>query len=113
MKLKFHSRDGHTVYWPNTKAPGQFARCVGRTFDAGKRAYIADKEPSEVDSDHHDAPHLIRQCQKGGLFAADAATAAFCGVELVTISQDTDGEWIRATAKAPSSPNKKPERAEG
>lgn len=105
MKLKFLARDGHTVRWPGLPATGQIHRAVGRTFIAGdptKREparLAADAQPVELDSEHENAPHLIRQCQKGGLWAADAETTAFCGVDLVELAQDTDGEWIAAPKK--------------
>jgi hypothetical protein len=105
MKLKFLARDGHTVRWPGLPSTGQIHRAVGRSFVPGNPAkrepsrLSADESPTEIDSDSPQAPHLIRQCQKGGLWAADADTAAFCGVEFVELARDTDGEWIAAQKK--------------
>jgi hypothetical protein len=112
MQLAFYARAGHVVAWPGSAAPGQPRRFVGRSFVASPDkkagvvgAYVADKEPAKVDSDHPDAAHLVRQCQKGGLWAADADTARACGVELPRLDQDADGEWVSAkgtkSAKAP------------
>jgi hypothetical protein len=112
MKLRFYSRDGHTVAWPGGKSPGQIPHLVGRSFKPSTKpgvagVFVADKEAAEVDSDAPEAAHLIRQCQKGGLWPADEATAASCGVEFVKVAQDTDGEWI----KAPSAPAAAPSPA--
>ena len=109
MKLKFLSRDGHATPFPGVYGIGQPSTRVARTFVAaaeGKPArYVANKEPLEIDSDAPEATYLVRKCSKGELWAADAATAAMCGVELRQLQQDADGEWTVAPAKTPK-PNK-------
>ena len=110
MRLKFLARNEHTVYWPGSRSTGQARQQIGKTFVAGKSPseparYALDKQPTEVDSDSPDAPHAIRQCQKGALWAADRETAAFCGVEFVQVALDADGDF--SPAKAPAA--KKPE----
>lgn len=115
MKLSFHSRAGHLVAWPGTKFIGQPPRYVGREFvkepdqkkakSSGMLGVLrATSEPAVIDTDTADpgdVAHLIRQCKKGGLLPADAATAAACGVEFAPVSQDQDGEWSLSAAVAP------------
>lgn len=113
MRLKFRARAGGVVNWPGAKIQGHLPRYVGRHFVASEKpgvagAYAADKDAVELDPSSEDAPHLIRQCKKGGLWAADAETAAHCGVEYVNLTQDDDGEWIAAR----SAPKPAPAKAE-
>ena len=121
MKLKFLPRPGHMVPFAAGNAFGQLSRFAGRSFvPSGKPgfagAYVADAEPIEVDPDGDDAAHFIRQARKGdpGLWPADAATAAACGVEFVAVSRDANGEWKPAAKAAPVvSPKKSEPKAEG
>jgi|1185.fasta_scaffold23332_2 hypothetical protein len=113
MGLKFYPRPGHLVTFASGHAIGQLSRFVGRTLATSDRkgvagAYAADAEPVEVPTDGPDAAHLIRQTQKGGLWAADAATAAACGVEFVALEKDADGEWMPAPKSAPAPEKPKP-----
>lgn len=106
MKLKFHSRAGHKVAWPGTNFTGQPPRYIGRTFTAGDgktsaASHPASKEPDVVDTEtteSRDVAHITRQCLKGGIWPADAATAAACGVPFPKLTQDDDGEWIVETS---------------
>lgn len=114
MKLKFYSRDGHVVRWPGTYAPGQPDRRVGRTFVAAEgrdkpARQIANKDATEIDSEAPEAAHLVRQCQKGGLWPADQVTAEFCGVAFTKLRQDTDGEWVADRSAASPQPKPKAE----
>ena len=118
MGLKFLPRAGHMVPFASGNAAGQLSRYVGRTFKpVGKGgvagAYVSEAEPVEVDPDSADAAHLIRQARKSdpGVWPADEATAAACGVDFVKLSRDADGEWIAApkAAVAPAVSSKKPE----
>lgn len=120
MGLKFLPRAGHMVHFASGNASGQLSRYVGRTFKPVAKAgvagaYAADDEPVEVDPDSADAAHLIRQARKSdpGVWPADEATAAACGVEFVKLGRDSDGEWIAAprAAVAPGavSSTRKPE----
>lgn len=104
MGLKFLPRPGHMVTFAGGNAIGQLARYVGRSLKKSDKpgvagVYAAEAEPVEVPEDGPDAAHLIRQAQRGGVWPADEATAAACGVEFVKLSRDTDGEWV-ATPKA-------------
>ncbi len=115
MRLKFYGRNAHTVYWPGTYAPGQVRPQPGKTFVAAEgpnspARYALDKEPAEVDSDREPAAaeHFARQCRKGGLWAADRETAAFCGVEFQRVEMGADGDFAPAPARAPQ-PTKKAE----
>ncbi len=116
MKLKFHSRRDNKVAWPGANTYGQPPRYIGRSFSPGDGKTIAashpaTKEPDVVDTDTaatRDVEHIVRQCRKGGIWAADAATAAACGVEFVSVTQDADGEWI---ASAPAKPQPAPKKA--
>jgi hypothetical protein len=122
MGLKFLPRAGHMVHFTAGNSAGQISRFVGRTLKpiakggAGAVAYVSDDEPTEVDPDSPDAAHLIRQARKGdpGVWPADEATAAACGVEFVKLARDPDGEWIAAlkavsAPQAPASVSRKPE----
>jgi len=116
MGLKFLPRAGHLVGFAGGRTYGQIARYVGRSFKAAAApgqagAFIASAEPVEVPEDSSDAVHLIRQAQKGGLWAADEATAAACGVEFVRLERGADGEWSPAAspARAPKKPEPKAE----
>lgn len=114
MKLKFLARRDHKVAWPGANFPGQPPRYIGRTFQVGDgkstaAVHPASKEPDVVDTEtteSRDVEHITRQCRKGGIWAADEATAAACGVEFVKVSQDADGEWIAGPAKAQPAPKK-------
>jgi hypothetical protein len=104
MKLKFLARRGpdgvpRFVNVPGPLVQGQPMLRVGRSWSpatgpGSPSENRATKEPFEISSTDQAAPHLARQCQKGGLWAADKATAEFCGVEFVNVTQDADGEWI-------------------
>lgn len=105
MGLKFLPRAGHMVPFAAGNAFGQLSRFVGRSFKPSGQpgfagAYAADAEPVEVDPNGEDAAHLIRQARKNdpGVWPADEATAAACGVEFVKLSRDSDGEWMPAKA---------------
>jgi hypothetical protein len=113
MKLKFLSRAANMVSWPGPKSTGQLPRYVGRTYIPSDRpgvagVFKADSEPSEIDSENHDAPQLVRQCAKGGLWAADQQTASACGVPFQALQQGPDGEWITKAAQ-PARADKKAE----
>jgi hypothetical protein len=122
MKLRFFARRGpdgvpHFVNWPGLRGVGQSIPRVGRTFVGGSSpaspaSYPASKVAAEVDDGAAEAPHLIRQCQKGGLWAADEATAAACGVEFVKPVQDADGEWVAALPNSPAPSMNAPKKNE-
>ncbi len=111
MKLKFHSRRDHKVAWPGANNFGQPPRYIGRSFVIGDgkteaAVHPANKEPDVVDTEtteSRDVQHIVRQCSKGGLFPADRETAAACGVEFVSVTLDSDGEWVVGSAPKRSS----------
>ena len=122
MKLKFYSRRDHKVAWPGANSTGQPPRYIGRSWSVGDgkttaALHHASKEPDVVDTDTtspSDVAHIVRQCSKGGLWPADAATAAACGVALPKLTQDEDGEWIVETSspKRSSAAAEKPKASE-
>lgn len=121
MKLRFHSRAGHKVAWPGANFSGQPPRYIGRSWLAGDgkttaAVHPATKDPDVVDTEtteSRDVEHIMRQCRKGGLWAADEATAAACGVEFVKVTQDADGEWFVGSApKRSSAAAEKPRASE-
>jgi hypothetical protein len=109
MKLKFRARDGYATPFPGVYGIGQPSVRVGRTFvpaAGGMTArYLANNEPTEIDSDAPEAAYLVRKCRKGEIWAADTATASLCGVEFRELKQDADGEWNVAPSKT-SKPTK-------
>ncbi len=100
--LKFHAKPGGLTPWPNSAVGNQQRRYVGRTYDADKRACPAAAEPSEVKDDDEDAPHLLRKCTRGEIWAADEHTAQVAGVKFVPLERDADGEWVAAASKKTS-----------
>lgn len=102
MLLKFHTKPGLSTPWPNSHVGGQARRLIGRTYDAATRTYPARSEPDQIDSEDADASHMARKCTRGELYAADEATAKFCGVEFVQLERGADGEWFPASKKKPA-----------
>jgi hypothetical protein len=108
MGLKFLARAGHMATFAAGNAFGQLPRYIGRTFKPSPKgsgsvgAFVADAEPTEVPEVGPDAEHLTRMARKGGVWAADKATADACGVEFVELKKDDDGEWIAAPKSAPA-----------
>jgi hypothetical protein len=111
--LKFYAKSEHLVHRPGTKMVGQVSHYVGRRFvrldDAeGKKAGTAGKhaalrEPAMFADDSPEAPHLIRYAQKGGLWPADAETAAAVGVPFTKVQFDEQqAEWVPAVDKPKS-----------
>jgi hypothetical protein len=111
MQLKFYAKKDHVVHWPGPKFTGQRHDYVGRKFEkasddkAAKAAgvlgvHAALKEAAEIDSAAPGADDLIRYCRKGGLWPADADTAAACGVEFTKVEySDSEREWLPAKAE--------------
>ncbi len=116
MKLKFHSRDGRTQPVPGTAARGQPREIVGRrlTVEGKSMRHVATAEPFECDADSALGAALKRAAMRGDIWCADAATAAFCGIEFQRLERDADGEWIaaKAPAPAPTKPSKSEPKAE-
>lgn len=119
MKLRFYARADELVGHPEQLAygfrTGAPKRYIGRTHVVGEyqespefkvirpASYPAVEAPEEFDTKHLHAAgvqFLQRKTQKGGLWPADAETAAFCGVPLVPV-KFVDGEWIEAPASKP------------
>lgn len=106
-KLRFYSRDGLLVSFPNARnIVGQPMRYIGRELreivhDGAKRfAYVATAEPFEVDESTECARRLVKLTRRdSSLWPADEHTARACGVQLVKVAQDHDGEWIAADRK--------------
>lgn len=100
--LKFHAKPGGCTPWPNSHVGGQTRRFIGRTYVAETRQYPASSEPDQVTESDADAPHMMRKCTRGEIWAADEATAKACGVDFVPLERGADGEWF---------PKKSPEKA--
>lgn len=99
MKLRFYARSGHLVPFPGSRREqGQLRRYIGREFDAEKRAYCTTKDGTEFNTDNLD-PQQVTQLKlavirDGGLWCADADTAALIGVEFVSLKFNaTDLKW--------------------
>jgi hypothetical protein len=94
--LKFIAREDALVREPGIRpAIGQAARYVGRYFDAALRGHPAHDKPAEFDTDKIepvDVSDLKRAARKGGIWPADAATAAECGVALPEV-EFSEGVW--------------------
>lgn len=109
MQLKFYAKPGHVVHRPGTKSTGQIAHYVGRRFVRSEGtvtagAHVAQREPAEFDSDGPEAAQLLRYAAKGGLWPADEATAAACGVAFQKLKfDDAQAEWVLDTAGAAKS----------
>lgn len=97
MKLRFYAaRDAcvpqRDVNGDNLPAiMGSAMRYVGRSFD-GQRGYPAAESAYECESDTGEGAYLRRECSRGDLIAADADTAAACGVQFVPHTF-SEGVW--------------------
>lgn len=118
MGLKFLPRAGHMVPFAAGNGFGQLPRFAGRTFKASNirgvaGVFAADSEPVEVDPDGADAAHFKRHVTQSdpGMWPADEATAAYCGVEFVPVALDgASGEWL--PAKKPAAKSERQPKAE-
>jgi len=99
QQLKFLAREDMLVREAGV-APqvGQAARYYGRTYDPAQRAYPATKDPFVAEEGSEDGDKCTKQCRKGALWAADAATASAIGVDFVS-TQFRDGAHAAAVAK--------------
>lgn len=80
---------------------GAPVRYVGRKHDPKTRGYPATKEPYECDSGTREAAYLKKHI--GSLVAADAETAAACGVKFVP-HEFKDGVWVPKAEEAKPAP---------
>lgn len=106
MKLSFYARPGCVVYPPGEKRPGAVNHYVGRRFDPESRAHNALEKPAEFDSETDAGRELMRRVRRDhSLWAADAETAAACGVPFVDVAL-SGGEWQPKSDKRarPASP---------
>jgi hypothetical protein len=103
MKLKFYARGDGLVSLPDERrVVGLPARYVNRRQEG--RAFPATEDAHEVDSSHANARRLVKRCQRDELWAADQATAEFCGVAYTPL-EFKDGSW-QPRPKAPSTRNR-------
>lgn len=116
MKLSFYPKPG-MLCWDPERPPsfsgGHAAGYVGRSLVPAKKdsagrtvepaRYVANETPYEVFSASKSGHRLAKLCRRGELWAADAATAAFCGVSFVPLKKNDEGEWdLKAVAAKPS-----------
>jgi len=105
MKLRFYPRPGMLCWDPErrpTVSGGQPAGYVGRHLVAPVRegdrvispAYYASNDVAyEAFAGTLSGRRLAKLCSRRELWAADRATAAFCGAEFTHVEQGEDGEW--------------------
>jgi hypothetical protein len=112
MKLAFLAKPDHMVNRPGGRSVGAPPRYVGRRHVAvdDKAGGVAGSYPAMAQPEVFDVSpadpvfaDLIRACAKGGIWPADAETAAACGVPFVALEQEkSSGEWVLKAASAPS-----------
>jgi hypothetical protein len=123
MKLKFFAKAEHVVHVPGPKRSGQLHNYVGRSFvletdeKVAKETRVAGqhratKEAFAIDLRAPEADDLIRSAVQGGLWPADAETAAAIGVPFTKLKYDESAyEWLPELA-AVMKPSKSPAQPE-
>lgn len=116
MKLKFYAKPEHVVHYPGARFAGQIHNYVGRQFvvsDDPKAARRegqnrATKEGFEIESESDEGRILTAYAKDGGLWPANAETAAAVGVKFTEVSYDESAfEWTAVAAARPAKSNSK------
>ena len=113
MKHRYFAKPDHVVHYPGPRQSGQIHNYVGRTFTLPENpkalvngrpvagAHRANKDAFEIDSGTNEAADLMRSAQHGGLWPADADTAAAIGVPFTKLKYDEQAfEWCADEAPA-------------
>ncbi len=115
MKLKFFAKPDHVVHYPGPRFAGQIHNYVGRVFvvntdeKSAQETRVAGqnratKEGIEIDSESNEGRALMGYAAQGGLWCANAETAAAVGVPFVKVKFDEESfEWIAGVAPEKSS----------
>lgn len=118
MKLRFYARAEHVVHYPAPRQAGQIHNYVGRQFVPHEDDRVAretrvagqnraTKEPFELESGSQEAEILSLYALQGGLWCADAETAAAVGVAFVPVTYDEKAfEFYPTPDAAPAKPSK-------
>jgi hypothetical protein len=110
MLLKFFARPEHLQPWPNSHSYGQPRRYIGwQWLPANEAKGVAARYEPKRDGDtvdtavtsDADVEHIKRLCTKGAYWAADAATAAACGVALTKL-EFSDAGFLPVKSTAPA-----------